>query len=373
MEPTPEMLKAFQDGFAAELHQPEKRRTMTAEAAGLRAMLNAAPAQHPDELTLDETIAFARTLAAQPDERGALRELLEVVEARNSQGGGFTPNAEAKRRIDSARALLAAPAPAQPVAWRYRYSPKGTWRLASEPAPGDVGIPGFEEEPLYAAPPQEAQPEPTEAELVCYEAYQVVGSLLSDLDKFDTPEAEKILDNLSQAKLVHKDVLPWASYGAQEAQHSLLQQALEALELSAPLPGSEERWSAAINAIYAAPQEAQTWSTELRGGKPAFTIGVQTFTLDYDDSEGTAEWMRTMLEKALARLARGATPSRPSELQMLGYELDGVLADVEHGQGGRLDSVCILTLQRVSARLHAMGAAASSNDQQNEGGQHGRN
>ena len=32
----------------------------------------------------------------------------------------------------------------------------------------------------------------------------------------------------------------------------LLQQALEALELSAPLPGHEERWSDAINALYEA-------------------------------------------------------------------------------------------------------------------------
>jgi len=32
----------------------------------------------------------------------------------------------------------------------------------------------------------------------------------------------------------------------------LLQQALEALELSAPLPGHEELWSAAINALYEA-------------------------------------------------------------------------------------------------------------------------
>lgn len=68
--------------------------------------------------------------------------------------------------------------------------------------------------PLYASPlPQE----PREAEQVCAEAYQVVGSLLSDLGKFDTDEAEKILDNLSQAKLVHKDVLPWPSYEPREA------------------------------------------------------------------------------------------------------------------------------------------------------------
>jgi len=52
---------------------------------------------------------------------------------------------------------------------------------------------------------------PSEAQLVCWEAYQVVGSLLSDLGRFDTPEAGKILDNLSQARLVHRDVLPWES------------------------------------------------------------------------------------------------------------------------------------------------------------------
>lgn len=38
-----------------------------------------------------------------------------------------------------------------------------------------------------------------------------------------------------------------------EAPYSLLWQALEALELSQPLPGHEDKWSAAINAIYAAP------------------------------------------------------------------------------------------------------------------------
>jgi hypothetical protein len=51
-----------------------------------------------------------------------------------------------------------------------------------------------------------------ELRTICSEAYQVVGSLLSDLGKFETPEAEKILDNLSQQRLVHKDVLPWESY-----------------------------------------------------------------------------------------------------------------------------------------------------------------
>lgn len=52
---------------------------------------------------------------------------------------------------------------------------------------------------------------PSEAEQVCFEAYQIVGCLLSDAGLFDTPQAGKILDNLSQAKMVHRDVLPWPS------------------------------------------------------------------------------------------------------------------------------------------------------------------
>lgn len=51
----------------------------------------------------------------------------------------------------------------------------------------------------------------SEAEEVCDEAYQVVGALLDDLGMFETDEAKKILDNLSQARIVHKDVLPWKS------------------------------------------------------------------------------------------------------------------------------------------------------------------
>jgi hypothetical protein len=56
------------------------------------------------------------------------------------------------------------------------------------------------------------EPPRREAELVCCEAYQVVGSLLSDLGVFDSPEGQKVLDNLSEARLVHKDILPWPSF-----------------------------------------------------------------------------------------------------------------------------------------------------------------
>lgn len=51
--------------------------------------------------------------------------------------------------------------------------------------------------------------DPPESVQVCYQAYQVVGSLLSDVGAFNTDYAVKILDNLSEARLVHQDVLPW--------------------------------------------------------------------------------------------------------------------------------------------------------------------
>lgn len=47
---------------------------------------------------------------------------------------------------------------------------------------------------------------------VCMEAYQVVGSLLSDLGHFESEQGRKILDNLSEARMVHNDVLPWPSF-----------------------------------------------------------------------------------------------------------------------------------------------------------------
>lgn len=64
---------------------------------------------------------------------------------------------------------------------------------------------------LLASTPAPAQQEPSEAEMVCAEAYQVVGCLLSDLGLFETEAARKILDNLSEARMVHQDVLLWES------------------------------------------------------------------------------------------------------------------------------------------------------------------
>lgn len=69
---------------------------------------------------------------------------------------------------------------------------------------------------LLASTPAPAQQEPSEAEMVCAEAYQVVGCLLSDLGLFETDQSRKILDNLSEARRVHQDVLPWESAQHQE-------------------------------------------------------------------------------------------------------------------------------------------------------------
>lgn len=46
---------------------------------------------------------------------------------------------------------------------------------------------------------------------ICAEAYQAVGSLSSDCGRFGDDDVQRVLDNLSEQRLVHKDVLPFAS------------------------------------------------------------------------------------------------------------------------------------------------------------------
>lgn len=48
-----------------------------------------------------------------------------------------------------------------------------------------------------------------ELEMVCAELYQVIGSLSSYAGLFEHPDVQRALDNASQAKLVHADLLPW--------------------------------------------------------------------------------------------------------------------------------------------------------------------
>lgn len=45
---------------------------------------------------------------------------------------------------------------------------------------------------------------------ICAEAYQVIGVLASQLGCFGDPKVIKLMDNLSEQKLVHNDVLPFS-------------------------------------------------------------------------------------------------------------------------------------------------------------------
>ena len=48
-----------------------------------------------------------------------------------------------------------------------------------------------------------------ELKTICAETYQVVGFLSDELGIFDDEEVIKVLDNLSQQKLIHTKILPF--------------------------------------------------------------------------------------------------------------------------------------------------------------------
>ena len=50
-----------------------------------------------------------------------------------------------------------------------------------------------------------------ELEQVCAETYQVVGVLADEAGRFDDDDVIKVLDNLSEQRLVHEDVIPFRS------------------------------------------------------------------------------------------------------------------------------------------------------------------
>lgn len=49
----------------------------------------------------------------------------------------------------------------------------------------------------------------SEAERVCAELYQVIGSIADHAGLFDHPDVIRALDQASQARIVHYDLLPW--------------------------------------------------------------------------------------------------------------------------------------------------------------------
>lgn len=54
-----------------------------------------------------------------------------------------------------------------------------------------------------------AQERIAELEVLCAEAYQVIGILADEAGVFNTLPVIKILDNLSASQMIHKDVLPF--------------------------------------------------------------------------------------------------------------------------------------------------------------------
>lgn len=120
-------------------------------------------------------------------------------------------------------------APGDRRAYTYKHQPgnQAAWRIGDASsrveAGGDLidrglsllkvleagGFGVFELDETAAIPAPEGE---SPAELVCAQAYQIVGSLLDDLGQFGTALADKILDNLSEARIVHDDVLPWPSF-----------------------------------------------------------------------------------------------------------------------------------------------------------------
>lgn len=51
----------------------------------------------------------------------------------------------------------------------------------------------------------------SEKDMVLDEAYLAVGSMADDLGIFNHEKVRALLDNLSQHKRVHKDIIPWPS------------------------------------------------------------------------------------------------------------------------------------------------------------------
>jgi len=57
--------------------------------------------------------------------------------------------------------------------------------------------------------PESITPEVDELKNILAESYQVIGYLASECDLFDDPQVLKALDNTSQQRMVHDDVLPF--------------------------------------------------------------------------------------------------------------------------------------------------------------------
>lgn len=142
-----------------------------------------------------------------PDHTAVLRQALESLAAvvLNAERDGF-----ASEKTVAVALQMATPE-----------SPLGQMRdaiaaLAAQPQSTHPADPSKSPSAIDTSP---AEGDEHPAELVCAQAYQVVGSLLDDLGQFGTALADKILDNLSEARIVHDDVLPWPSFANVQPKH----------------------------------------------------------------------------------------------------------------------------------------------------------
>lgn len=98
--------------------------------------------------------------------------------------------------------------------------------------------------------PTDVVAELEEVKTVCAQAYQVMGVLLSDAGRLDSPEAGKILDNLVEQRLRHTDVLPWAAQAAPQGWQLVPVEPTEEMKLAMASAGVKHlEW---VNDVYTA-------------------------------------------------------------------------------------------------------------------------
>ena len=136
---------------------------------------------------------------------------------------------------------------------RYAMPMKSVWRDMLDAAPQEPdwtteppapGGPYKTAEELFAAlntQPQEQQRSSiADLERICAESYQVVGWLASECGLFDHEQVIKALDNLSEQRLVHDDVLPFNPQRAQPQEQRKPRTGKDSLSVAEPTDHTED-------------------------------------------------------------------------------------------------------------------------------------
>lgn len=81
---------------------------------------------------------------------------------------------------------------------------------------------------------------PEDVSTVLAEAYQVVGVMAEALGVFDDTAVQKVMDNLSQQKLIHREVLPFSLPAAKQMLGVMAESAWKAGRSAAMLQGADD-------------------------------------------------------------------------------------------------------------------------------------